>query len=249
MVGYDDAPQGPGGPPGAQGHQAAGDRVLDVPGDVRPGALAGSSRRCATPPAGGTRAPIRVLPTGKIQAVIGTSPHGQGHDTTFVADHRRRPGRGHRGHRGAARRHRRWRRSGWTPTGAVRWPSAGSRCTGPADKVVDKARKIAAHELEVAEDDLDWADGRFSVKGAPDRGKGFGELAFSAWTAHDLPDGMEPGLEETAVYDPHELRVPLRLPHLRGGGRHRDRPGRDRQVRGARRRAAPSSTRRSWTGR
>jgi carbon-monoxide dehydrogenase large subunit len=77
-----------------------------------------------------------------------------------------------------------------------------------AEKLVAKAKKIAAHELEVAEEDLDYEGGTFSVKGAPDKARTVAALAFSAWTAHNLPDGMEPGFEETAVYDPANFVFP-----------------------------------------
>ena len=77
-----------------------------------------------------------------------------------------------------------------------------------ADKVIDKARTIAAHALEAAEDDLEYESGRFSVKGSPDRGLTVKEAAYAAWTAHNLPDGMEPGLEATYVYDPPNFSWP-----------------------------------------
>src|SRR6266536_715715 len=71
-----------------------------------------------------------------------------------------------------------------------------------AEKVVAKARRIAAHELEVAEEDVEFADGALRVRGAPDKSKTIPEIAFSAFLAHNLPDGVEPGLEETALFDP-----------------------------------------------
>jgi carbon-monoxide dehydrogenase large subunit len=77
-----------------------------------------------------------------------------------------------------------------------------------ADKVIDKARAIVAHQLEAAEDDLEYAEGRFSVKGSPEQGMTVPEAAFAAWTAHNLPDGMEPGLEATYVYDPPNFSWP-----------------------------------------
>jgi carbon-monoxide dehydrogenase large subunit len=77
-----------------------------------------------------------------------------------------------------------------------------------AGKIVEKARKIAAHELEVAEEDLEYEAGTFSVKGAPDKTKTIPALAFSAWTAHNLPEGLEPGLDETAFFDPSNLVFP-----------------------------------------
>ena len=76
------------------------------------------------------------------------------------------------------------------------------------EKVLAKARLIAAHELEVADEDLEWRDGAFRVKGAPDRAKTIPELAFSAWTAHALPEGVEPTLEATSVWDPPNFTFP-----------------------------------------
>jgi len=76
------------------------------------------------------------------------------------------------------------------------------------EKILAKARLIAAHELEVADADLEWSDGAFRVKGAPDKAKTVPEIAFSAWTAHALPEGVEPGLEATAVWDPPNFTFP-----------------------------------------
>jgi carbon-monoxide dehydrogenase large subunit len=75
------------------------------------------------------------------------------------------------------------------------------------EKLLVKAKTLAAYELECAEEDLEFADGSFSVKGT-DRSGGIKALAFSAWTAHDLPDGMEPGLVATHLYDPPNFSWP-----------------------------------------
>jgi aerobic carbon-monoxide dehydrogenase large subunit len=77
-----------------------------------------------------------------------------------------------------------------------------------AQRVKEKARKIAAHELEVAADDLVWTDGRFQIRGVPDRTKTIPEIAFSAWTAHNLPEGVEPSLAATYVFDPPNFTFP-----------------------------------------
>jgi aerobic carbon-monoxide dehydrogenase large subunit len=77
-----------------------------------------------------------------------------------------------------------------------------------SQKIVTKARQIVAHQLEVSEDDLEFANGTFSVKGSPDRSMDIKAVAFQAHSAHNLPDGMEPGLEETAVYDPANFSWP-----------------------------------------
>jgi carbon-monoxide dehydrogenase large subunit len=152
-------------------------------------------------------ATIRCHPTGKVTVITGTSPHGQGHETTWsqiTADalgvdpddvdvlH------------------------GDTAVSALGMDSYGSRSASvgaealyqAAEKIRTKARTIAAHELEVAEEDLEWKDGKFQVTGAPDRAKTIPEVAFSAWTAHALPAEVEPGLEATAVFDPPNFTFP-----------------------------------------
>jgi aerobic carbon-monoxide dehydrogenase large subunit len=156
---------------------------------------------------GWERASIRCNPTGKVTVVTGTSPHGQGHSTTFsqiVAD-----------------------ALGVTPddvevlhgdTSVATWglDSYGSRSLSAggvaihkaAERVREKARQLAAHELEVAEEDLEWTDGKFQVKGAPDRAKTIPELAFSAWAAHNMPAGVDPVLEASAVFDPPNWTFP-----------------------------------------
>ena len=152
-------------------------------------------------------ATIECLPSGEVIVKTGTSPHGQGHETTWaqiVAD-----GLGvtpdditvlH----------------GDTQTTPLGMDTYGSRSVSVGgvalhfamEKIKSKARTIAAHELEVAEDDLEWGDGAFRVKGAPDKAKTIPEIAVSAWHAHALPDGTEPHLNATAVYDPPNFTWP-----------------------------------------
>jgi aerobic carbon-monoxide dehydrogenase large subunit len=152
-------------------------------------------------------ATIRCHPTGKVTVVTGTSPHGQGHVTTWsqiAAD-----GLGvdpddievlH----------------GDTAVSPIGMDTYGSRSLAvggtalykAAEKIRAKARTIAAHELEVAEEDLEWKDGKFQVTGAPDKAKTIPEVAFSAWTAHALPADVEPGLFASAVYDPPNFTFP-----------------------------------------
>ena len=150
---------------------------------------------------------VRVLPTGTVQVMSGTTPHGQGHATTFsqivadrlgvdVGDVEFLSGD-----------------TAVVPTGMDTYgsrslPVGGVALYHASEKVVDKARKIAAHQLEVSEDDLEYEAGRFSVKGSPDKGLHVKETAFLAWSAHNLPDGMEPGLEATYVYDPPNFSWP-----------------------------------------
>lgn len=152
-------------------------------------------------------ATIRFQPLGSVQVVVGTSPHGQSHVTTFsqiVADrlgvdvddvevlH------------------------GDTAVSQLGMDTYGSRSLSvgglalyhASEKVIAKARAIVAHQLEVSEDDLEFANGTFSVKGSPDRAMDIKAVAFQAHSAHNLPDGMEPGLEETATYDPANFSWP-----------------------------------------
>jgi carbon-monoxide dehydrogenase large subunit len=86
----------------------------------------------------------------------------------------------------------------------------GSALVRSAQKIRAKLIKIAAHQLEASEADMvyDQSKGKVYVKGSPDKAKGFGELAFAAYTAHNLPAGMEPGLEESAWYDPANFTFP-----------------------------------------
>ncbi len=77
------------------------------------------------------------------------------------------------------------------------------------DRVIDKARKIAAHQLEAAPEDVDFVGGVFSVKGSPDKSTPLAAIAFAAFTAHDLPDGVEPNLEAHVTYDPPNFSWPF----------------------------------------
>jgi len=152
-------------------------------------------------------ATIRCLPTGKVVVATGTSPHGQGHETAWsqiVAD-----GLGVKVEdvevmHGDTQ---------MTPLGMDTYGSRSLSVGGVSlhfamEKIKAKARIIAAHELEVAEDDVEYADNAFRVKGAPDKAKTIPELAFSSWHAHNLPEGVEPNLEATAVYDPPNFTWP-----------------------------------------
>ena len=152
-------------------------------------------------------AEIECRPDGKVVVRTGTSPHGQGHDTAWsqiVAD-----GLGVtpddvevlHGDTSVSR-------LGMDTYGS-RSASVGAEALRRAvEKVRDKARTIAAHELEVAEDDMEWTDGAFRVSGAPEKARTIPELAASAWHAHALPPDMEPMLEGTAVYDPPNFTWP-----------------------------------------
>ena len=75
--------------------------------------------------------------------------------------------------------------------------------------MIDKARQIAAHQMEAAEDDLEFAGGAFTVRGSPDHAMPLAAIAFEAFTAHNLPDGMEPNLEAHVTYDPPNFSWPF----------------------------------------
>ncbi|WP_117238386.1 xanthine dehydrogenase family protein molybdopterin-binding subunit [Thermus sediminis] len=151
---------------------------------------------------------VRVAPTGKVEVYTGSHSHGQGHETAFSqvvadllgvsledveivhGDTGRIPfGMGTYGSRSA--------------------PVGLSAVVRAVEKVLDKARRIAAHLLEVAPEDLEYREGRFEVKGVPGKAKGFQEVALQAYLAHNLPEGMEPGLEATAFFDPSNFVFPF----------------------------------------
>jgi carbon-monoxide dehydrogenase large subunit len=150
---------------------------------------------------------VRVHNTGAVTAYTGASPHGQGHETGFaqiVAD-----------------------RLGVDP--AVVEVVHGDTATGPegrntygsrtlavggealarcATKIADKAKAIVAHQLEAAAEDIEVRDDKFSVRGSPDKGMTLAEVAGAAYL-NLIPDGMEPGLEDTTFYDPENFVFPF----------------------------------------
>jgi carbon-monoxide dehydrogenase large subunit len=153
-------------------------------------------------------ATVRVLPTSKVQVVTGTAPHGQGHETAWsmiVAD-----------------------KLGISPDdidvlhsdtaiaplgldtyGSRSLPVGGVAIAMACDKVIDKAKQIAAHQLEANADDLEYTAGAFQVRGSPDKTMPLAAIAFEAFTAHNLPDGLEPNLECAVTYDPPNFSWPF----------------------------------------
>ena len=151
---------------------------------------------------------VRFHPTGKVNVFVGTSPHGQGEETTFaqiVSDELGVPVDDIDVIHGDTAN---------TPMG---WGTYGSRTTvvgGGAvaltsRKIKDKARALAAHLLEAAEEDIDYEDGKFYVKGSPDQSKSIQDIALMANVAWQMPEGMEPGLEATTFYDPPNFSYPF----------------------------------------
>ncbi|GAB2782890.1 molybdopterin-dependent oxidoreductase [Streptomyces chlorus] len=152
-------------------------------------------------------ASIRMLPTGKVEVVTGTSPHGQGHVTSWsqiAADVLGVPFEDievvHGDTRAAPQ--------GMDTYGSRSLVVGGSAVHHAAEKVVEKARRVAAHLLEANENDLDFTDGVFTVKGSPEARKTIQEIAFEAFTSHDVPDGMEPTINAEQVVDPENFSYP-----------------------------------------
>jgi len=153
-------------------------------------------------------ATVRVHPTGKVTVQTGSHQQGQGHETTFaqiVADRlgididdvevvhgdtgRVQFGMGTYGSR----------------SGAV----GGTAIVHSLDKVVEKSKRIAAHMLEAAPEDIELTRGRFHVRGSPDRSKGLPDISLAAYLAHSMPAGTEPGLEATSFFDPPNFTYPF----------------------------------------
>jgi len=153
-------------------------------------------------------ASVRVYPTGKVSVYTGSQQQGQGHETTFaqiVADRlgistedvdvvhgdtgRVQFGMGTYGSRSAS--------------------VGGSRSSWSLDKIVEKSKRIAAHMLEAAPEDIELTAGRFHVRGFPDRSKGLADISLAAYLAHSMPAGMEPGLEAMSFFDPPNFTYPF----------------------------------------
>lgn len=151
---------------------------------------------------------VRVHLTGKVVVTTGSLPHGQGHETTFaqlVADELGVP------YDDVEVQHS---DSQGTPFGFGTYGSRSLAVGGTAiyksvSKVKEKAKLLAAHMLEASPEDIIWEDGKAYVKGSPASQKTLGELALAASVAYDLPQGMEPYLDETTYYDPPNCTFPF----------------------------------------
>ena len=152
-------------------------------------------------------ATVRVNATGNISVMVGAHSHGQGHETVFaqiVSDKLGIPASSIDIVHGDTSK---------IPFGMGSYGSRSLAVCGVAmvkavDKIIAKGKKIAAHMLEAAEGDIVFEDGKFSVTGT-DKAKTFGEIAFSAYVPHNYPlETLEPGLEETAFYDPANFTYP-----------------------------------------
>ncbi|HEV8309285.1 MAG TPA: molybdopterin cofactor-binding domain-containing protein [Methylomirabilota bacterium] len=151
---------------------------------------------------------VRVHPTGKITVYTGSHSHGQGHETTFAqlaADELGLPFEDVEIVHGD---------TAAVPFGMGTYGSRSAAVGGAAihtsiQKIKEKGKKIAAHLLEASEADLDYGEGKYFVKGSPGRAKTFAEVALMAYLAHNLPKGLEPGLEATSFWDPPNFVFPF----------------------------------------
>jgi aerobic carbon-monoxide dehydrogenase large subunit len=151
-------------------------------------------------------AELRIHPTGKAVLKLSVKSQGQGHETTFaqiVAEELGLQPEDVEVQEGDTDN---------TPYGLGTYASRSTPVSGAATAMVSrriraKAQKIAAHLLEASEDDLEWEGGRFVVRGAPERSKTMGDVAFAAYT--NVPEGMEGGLEGVYYYDPPNMTYPF----------------------------------------
>ena len=152
-------------------------------------------------------ATIRINPTGSVTVLTGSHSHGQGHETTFaqvVAEMLGIPMGNVEVVHGD---------TGKIPFGMGTYGSrsiavGGAAIVNATRKIIAKGQRIAAHLLEASADDIEFKGGRYVVRGT-DRAKAFGEVAFAAYVPHNFPhETEEPGLEETAFYDPKNFTYP-----------------------------------------
>jgi carbon-monoxide dehydrogenase large subunit len=155
---------------------------------------------------GWEHASVRMLATGTVEVVTGSSAHGQGHETAWsqiVADRLGVPFENVEVLHGDTQVSHR----GMDTYGSRSLTVGGEALIKAADKVIEKAKPIAAHLLEASPDDLEFADGRFGVKGT-DKGMAITEVALATFAAHNLPEGTEPSLDSDATYDPVNFSFP-----------------------------------------
>ncbi len=151
---------------------------------------------------------VRFHPSGKVNLMVGVSPHGQGEETTFAqiisdqlgvavedveviyGDTDQTP-------------------MGWGTYGSRTTPVASGAIMGAVQQLIDKGTKIAAHLLEAAEEDVEFTDGVFSVKGSREEGKTIQDIALAANTAWDMPEGVDPGFEESSFFNPANFVYPF----------------------------------------
>ncbi|MDQ3519766.1 MAG: molybdopterin-dependent oxidoreductase [Gemmatimonadota bacterium] len=153
-------------------------------------------------------ATVRIHPTGKVTVFTGSHSHGQGHETTFsqlVAGEMGIPYEDVEIVHGD---------TGRVPFGMGTYGSRSGAVGGTAihmsiEKIKEKAKRIAAHLLEAAPEDIELDAGKFSVRGSADRSKSWFDVSLAAYLAHNIPQGMEPGLDSTSFYDPTNFTYPF----------------------------------------
>ena len=156
---------------------------------------------------GWEHASIRMLPTGKVEVVTGSSAHGQGHETAWsqiVADQLGVPFEDIRVLHGDTQ----IAPKGMDTYGSRSLAVGGMALVGACDKVIAKAKRITAHMLEASEQDIEFVNGRIHVRGDPEKGHTIQEVALATFAAHNLPDGIEPSLDSEATYDPDNFSFP-----------------------------------------
>jgi aerobic carbon-monoxide dehydrogenase large subunit len=155
---------------------------------------------------GWEHATIRMLTTGTVEVITGTSAHGQGHETAWsqiVADRLGVPFENIEVLHGDTQ----IAPKGMDTYGSRSLVVGGEALVLAADKVIEKAKPLAAHLLEANVADLEFSGGKFTVKGT-DKGVGLTDVALSTWTGHDYPEGMELSLDADATYDPVNFSFP-----------------------------------------
>jgi len=156
---------------------------------------------------GWEHATVRMLPTGKVEVVTGVSPHGQGHETAWsqlVADQLGVPFEDVEVLHGDTSISSR----GLDTYGSRSLVVGGAAVVNAAVKVVDKARTVAAHLLEANPDDLEFANGTFSVRGTPGTGITIQDVALATFTSHNYPDDVERSIDADATFDPGNFSFP-----------------------------------------
>jgi carbon-monoxide dehydrogenase large subunit len=151
---------------------------------------------------------VRFHPSGKVRLMVGVAPHGQGEETTFAqiisdqlgvavddvqvvyGDTDETP-------------------MGWGTYGSRTTPVSSGAIMGAVEQIKEKGRKIAAHLLEASEEDIEFADGNFFVKGSPEQAQSIQDIALAANTAWNMPEGVDPGLEASAFFDPTNFVYPF----------------------------------------
>jgi aerobic carbon-monoxide dehydrogenase large subunit len=156
---------------------------------------------------GWEHASIRMLPTGKVEVVTGSSAHGQGHETAWsqlVADRLGVPFEDIEvlhGDTAVAPR-------GLDTYGSRSLVVGGAAVVNAAEKVVAKARTVAAHLLEASEDDLEFSGGKFGVRGTPGSEVSIQEIALATFASHNFPEGVESSIDADATFDPVNFSYP-----------------------------------------